>query len=395
MLSFDIAGLFVVAMGLRIGFFLYGMYQDAYLDVKYTDIDYFVFHDAAGYVSQGMSPFLRDTYRYTPLLSWLLVPNHRLPWIHFGKLIFVIFDLLTGVLILKLLETNTRRKRLLLASLWLLNFMVITISTRGNAESVLCFLIMLALYCLRFRYYVLFGLVFGLAIHTKIYPIIYSIPIAAYLFFQQRTGVLCLLRIGIATLTSLGATCYWMYRLYGPLFLEQAYFYHMYRTDHRHNFSVFHMLLYFESAQSGTTYGAQWAFLPQTIVILAIVLLISRDSSFQNLLSVLFVQTYAFVTFNKVCTSQYFIWYLIFLPFYLARSEISIKKGLFMAVVWVTTQALWLLQGYLLEFRGQNVFVPGLFLSSLLFFIANVWILGQFIQDMNKNASRLKGKKFQ
>lgn len=74
---------------LRLLLIVYGEWQDTHMEVRYTDIDYFVFSDAATMVVVGRSPFKRSTYRYSPLLAFLLVPNsilHR-SW---GKLLFSI-----------------------------------------------------------------------------------------------------------------------------------------------------------------------------------------------------------------------------------------------------------------------------------------------------------------
>lgn len=70
-----IARLLAFGSVVRASFIILGELQDRLLTVKYTDIDYSVFSDAARYVVQGQSPFLRSTYRYSPLLAYLLVPN--------------------------------------------------------------------------------------------------------------------------------------------------------------------------------------------------------------------------------------------------------------------------------------------------------------------------------
>jgi len=48
------------------------------------------------------------------------------------------------------------------------------------------------------------------------------------------------------------------------------------------------------------------------------------------------------------------------------------------------SQALWLQQGYELEFLGNPTFVPGLWFTSIFFFAVNVWILGIIITDVRQ-----------
>jgi phosphatidylinositol glycan class M len=62
-----------------------------------------VFTDAAKYVLDGSSPYERATYRYTPLLAYMMLPN--LTWFRaFGKVLFVLCDLIAGFLIHRLMH---------------------------------------------------------------------------------------------------------------------------------------------------------------------------------------------------------------------------------------------------------------------------------------------------
>jgi len=75
---------------------------------------------------------------------------------------------------------------------------------------------------------------------------------------------------------------------------------------------------------------------------------------------------------------------MVLLPLYLPRSTFLRDKrvGIAALVLWVGTQGLWLQQGFELEFLGRSTFVPGLWLSSLAFFLVNCWILGVIIGDV-------------
>jgi len=168
----------------RVALILYGEMQDRYLNVKYTDIDYHVFSDGARHFTEGNSPFLRETYRYTPLLAILLSPNIFL-FYSFGKVIFVICDVLCGVLIreILLLRGINGTLSLFCSAVWLLNPVTATVSSRGNAEPLITGLILLTVYLLLTKHTVLAAICYGLAVHMKMYPVIYALPL--YLFLNN------------------------------------------------------------------------------------------------------------------------------------------------------------------------------------------------------------------
>ncbi|KAJ3072235.1 hypothetical protein HDU99_002240 [Rhizoclosmatium hyalinum] len=62
-------------------------------------------------------------------------------------------------------------------ALWALNPFVAVISTRGNAESIIAALVLLCIYLLKTKQTTLAALAFGLAVHLKVYAIIYALPL--------------------------------------------------------------------------------------------------------------------------------------------------------------------------------------------------------------------------
>lgn len=75
---------------------------------------------------------------------------------------------------------------------------------------------------------------------------------------------------------------------------------------------------------------------------------------------------------------------MVFLPVYLPSSSLRVrpKLGIASLVLWVLGQAVWLQQGFELEFLGKSTFFPGLWAASMLFFAVNCWILGIVVDDI-------------
>lgn len=182
---------FSAAILLRIVLFFYGLWQDANSPLKYTDIDYYVFTDAARFTAYGKSPYDRETYRYTPLLAWMLLPTTWSPlWFGFGKAIFAVGDIVAGwliVLVLRQQQKMSMERALKFASIWLLNPMVATISTRGSSEGLLGVMVIALLWAAMQRRVVLAGLLLGLGVHFKIYPFIYA-PSLVWWMDEERLG---------------------------------------------------------------------------------------------------------------------------------------------------------------------------------------------------------------
>lgn len=227
---------------------------------------------------------------------------------------------------------------------------------------------------------------------------------------------------------------------WGYPFLEHAYLYHIGRTDHRHNFSPYFYPLYLglPIGNSGIlgeleVHGRSrllglLAFIPQILLSiggglwLAVALSSPADpttattrptpsnslaasrsskqsmntTASQHLPFIFLVQTLIFVALNKVCTSQYFMWYLWFLPLVISHfiptgdtglspsntkvegacegNGLTASKTMWMVGLWVGSQALWLSQGYRLEFLGEMVFVP-LWAAGIVMLGVNSWLV--------------------
>ena len=332
------------------------IFDEKQVQLQYTDVDYHVITDGARYMSIGQSPYQRATFRYSPLLAFLMLGNiyfHPLT----GKLLFILSDILVGkgieiilqhIMILKTdhhtkkkTTAMEKKKKIMIQSwwmnfyicIWLFNPIVINISTRGSADSLVCGMIILTCIGLYKSYYFSAGVMHGLAVHFKIYPIIYSLAYLGFIYvksdsdqendndkehkktifpsFRNWKSVFSFI---LGSAISFLVLCLGSYYLYQDTYLYEGFLYHLIRVDNRHNYSMYFypIYLYLDEHIKNPFFLSTLSilsFLPQVLLI------ISTSWAFRRYLPFsIFYLTWMFVTFNKVCTGQYFIWYISLLP---------------------------------------------------------------------------------
>ena len=102
---------------------------------------------------------------------------------------------------------------------------------------------------------ILAGITYGLCVHLKIYPIIYSLPLYLFIdsedisaeslkniisnFFTKNR-----IKFTLISIIQFLILLVFFYQLYGYEFIYETYLYHLVRKDNRHNFSIYFYLIY-------------------------------------------------------------------------------------------------------------------------------------------------------
>lgn len=421
----------LIGLFIRLSFIVYGEFQDHFAEVPFTDIDYKVVTDGARHILNDQSPYKRHTYRYTPILAYLLTGN-ILIHTSFGKIVFSIFDILIGIVIRQIIldehlhtfESNARsllkkhkrlaesharfhltpkyEKRATWAALcWIYNPMAIVIAARGNGDAITSLFILLTIFALQrsirqskarnLSYVLLAGFSHGLAIHFRLFPIAFSLAYYLYLG-ANRTGsnprsifhlIFQLTRkqilLVLSTMSTLLALTLLFYQKFGYEFLYESYLYHLVRKDTRHNFSLYFYMNLLNTKPM--LVEKVLTFLPQLLILLAINLHFGIHR--KTIGFCIFLQSFVVVSFNPVVTSQYFIWYLAILPICLKNLKgLKMNRAFSYCGLWCSVQAIWLYSAYLLEFKGWNTF-GFIWMQGSIFFAANCFIMKVIIDNFD------------
>jgi phosphatidylinositol glycan class M len=349
------------------------------MSVSYTDVDYLVYTDAARYVCEGLSPYLRHTYRYTPLLAAIMTPNVLVTH-SAGKLVLAALDILAAHILASISPQSSAHSLYLI----ILNPLVFNLSTRGSADIISAILVFYTLLHINKAHTYTAALFYGLAVHFKIYPIIFAPSILLALNTQNNINAKQI-KFTVVSASVFAALAYLTYYLYGYEGVFESLLYHLVRKDHRHNFSLYFYHIYLNFGSSASFITALISFVPQ----MALIIVASFKFSRKDLPFTWFILTMIFVTFNKVVTAQYFLWYISMLPLIMPKLSLSRARLGFLAVIWFISELHWNYWSGYLEGGGKNGFYM-IWISTIIFFFNNILIIVQMISGYNFETKKVE-----
>lgn len=374
--------------------------------------------DARRYMVIGISPYQRITYRYSPVVAASLIPNVSSQFC-FGKLCFVVGDFLTGRLVLEVLNSfgSSHMTEIASVTCWLFNPFTLTISTRGSFESAVSTGMLSILQLIMYEKTVLACALLGFVIHLRIYPVIYVIPLCCFLCLDCNSfcehskqqgnygewarrisnrfdwGKKLFTRLPEVLTLIISFLSFWMlcFVFFGSDFQNETYSYHVGRKDVRHNFSPMFYVEYIAPRRQLSTFYKIVSILPQIMTVTVVGFKFAKDLPF-----CLLMQTIGFVALNKVSTAQYFIWYMCLIPTAIPSGIVQCSgcKSLANCAgqdlhragglrLWLSSQFIWLISAYRVEFCGEGIFHM-LWFASLIFLFAQTFLGTHFITMKTK-----------
>ena len=112
---------------------------------QFTDLDYKVYLDASLYDS----PYERHTYRYSPILAFIMSPSYNLHQ-NFGKYVLAVFDMMGCFFIFKIFADRKEKMHItggiIISLITFTNPFLVYLTIRGSCEGITIFLVASFLY---------------------------------------------------------------------------------------------------------------------------------------------------------------------------------------------------------------------------------------------------------
>lgn len=210
-------------------------------------------------MAHGNSPYARPTFRESPITAYIYLLNIFVDP-KGAKFAFCILDVVTGLLMWSLLESQNQYWNFIFAYIcfWTLNPTTVYASVNGSSHNLTALLVLATVFFLLKKDYVKAGVVYGLSLHFKPFTGIYAIVLYLYIDLDKaaviaegkapsilsnmvptgnRVKFLALSAASFITLTSI--FCF----LYGRQFINEAYLHGFTHWESRHNYSIYFSLI--------------------------------------------------------------------------------------------------------------------------------------------------------